>query len=125
MQALVACGWSMSRPKKAVASSRINGAKATNKGKIVSDKVAVLKVKLERNASKELSIGFETVLRAKLHKNVKYADELRAEEHLAAAAAVVRARYLPGVGPAADGGKAFEEARGILAAYQAAAHVEK
>ena len=60
------------------------------------------------------------MLRAQLHKNEKYLDELRAEEQLKAAAQVVRARYLPGCGPEKPGGMPCETARAILAAYQAA-----
>ena len=63
------------------------------------------------------SIGFEYAWRAKLHKNAKYIDEQRVEERLAAAAAVVRERYLPGVGPADDAGAALARARAILEAY--------
>ena len=65
-------------------------------------------------------VTFEKVLRAQLHKNEKYLDELRAEEQLGVAARVVRARYLPGCGPEKPGSMSCEVARAILAAYQAA-----
>ena len=109
----------MPRPKRGVARSRINGSKASNHGKIKAEPVAVIKpVYRARGAAG--GITFEKVLRAKLHKNEHYLDELRAEEQLRAAVRVVRARYLPGCGPEKPGGLTCEEARAILAAYQAA-----
>ena len=109
----------MPRPKKGVANSRRNGNKACNKGKIKAEPVAVIKpVYRARGAAG--GITFEKVMRAQLHKNEHYLDELRAEEQLQAAARVVRARYLPSCGPEKPGGMSCEAARAILAAYQAA-----
>ena len=112
----------MPRPKKGVASSRSNGSKASNKGKLKSEPVTIIKVVYGARGAAG-GITFERVLRAQLHKNEKYLDELRAEEQLNAAARVVRARYRPGCGPEnkeKPGGLTCEEARAILAAYQAA-----
>ena len=109
---------SMPKLKKHVAASRSNGSKASNKGKITAEKVAVLRVVTKGGGvAGPASIGFEYAWRAKLHKNAKYIDEQRVEERLAAAAAVVRERYLPGVGPADDAGAALARARAILEAY--------
>ena len=109
----------MPRPKKGVASSRSNGSKASNKGKLTSEAVTIIKTVYGARGAAG-GITFEKVLRAQLHKNEKYLDELRAEEQLNAAARVVRARYRPGCGPEKPGGLTCEEARAILAAYQAA-----
>ena len=99
----------MPRPKKGVARSRINGSKASNHGKIKAEPVAVIKpVYRARGAAG--GITFEKVMRAQLHKNEKYLDELRAEEELQLAARVVRARYLPGCGPEKPGGMPCEAA---------------
>ena len=110
---------SMPRPKKGVANSRSNGNKASNKGKLKSEPVAIIKTIYGARGAAG-SITFEKVLRTQLHKNEKYLDELRAEEQLNAAVRVVRARYLPGCGPEKPGGMSCEAARAILAAYQAA-----
>ena len=109
----------MPRPKKGVANSRRNGSKASNKGKIKAEPVSIIKpIYGARGAAG--GVTFEKVLRAQLHKNEKYLDEVRAEEQLSVAARVVRARYLPGCGPEKPGGMSCEVARAILAAYQAA-----
>ena len=110
---------SMPRPKKGTKRSRINGSKASNKGKLKSEPVAIININYGARGAAG-GITFEKVLRAQLHKNEKYLDELRAEEQLNAAARVVRARYRPGCGPEKPGGLTCEEARAILAAYQAA-----
>ena len=109
----------MGRPPKHVRGSRSNGSKASNKGKLTSEAVTIIKTVYGARGAAG-GITFEKVLRAQLHKNEKYLDELRAEEQLNAAARVVRARYRPGCGPEKPGGLTCEEARAILAAYQAA-----
>ena len=109
----------MPRPKKGVARSRINGSKASNKGKRKAEPVAIINVNYGARSAAG-GVTFEKVLRAQLHKNEKYLDEVRAEEQLSVAARVVRARYLPGCGPEKPGGMSCEMARAILAAYQAA-----
>ena len=109
----------MPRPKKGVARSRRNGSKASNKGKLKSEPVAIIKTVYGARGAAG-GITFEKVLRTQLHKKEKYLDELRAEEQLQVAACVVRARYLPGCGPEKPGGMSCEAARAILAAYQAA-----
>ena len=109
----------MSRPKKSTVARRRNGAKASNKGKITSGKVPVTIIK-KGTPTPGSSITFETVFRSKLHKKIKYSDELRAQQLLVAATEVVE-----GVG---QGKQASEEAaemsperaRGIIDAYRAA-----
>ena len=109
----------MGRAKKLVASARANGSKASNNGKLKSELVAIIRLVPDARSG-SAGVNFEKVFRAKLHKNTKYMDELRAEEQLKAAARVVRGRYLPGCGPEKPGGMSCEVARAILAAYQAA-----
>ena len=109
----------MPRPKKGVARSRNNGSKASNKGKRKAEPVAIININYGARRAAG-GVTFEKVLRAQLHKNEKYLDEVRAEEQLSVAARVVRARYLPGCGPEKPGGMSCEVARAILAAYQAA-----
>ena len=67
-----------------------------------------------------LDITFEKVLRAKLHKNVQYFDEWRAEKRLASASQLVRAAYLPGSKPDSDAASRVASARRWLQAYSAA-----
>ena len=110
---------SMPRPKKGTRRSRINGSKASNKGKLKSEPVAIININYGARSAAG-GITFEKVLRAQLHKNEKYLDELRAEEQLGVAARVVRARYLPGCGPDKPGSMSCEVARAILAAYREA-----
>ena len=102
----------MSRPKKSTVALRRNGAKASNKGKITSGKVAVTIIK-KGTPTPGSSITFETVFRSKLHKKIKYSDELRAQQLLVAATQVVE-----GVGqgkqvPEEAAGMSCERARGI------------
>ena len=85
----------MSRPGKRAKACRTNGSKASNKGKLSAELVAVIKVKYTVRGRSVL-VGFEKVFRARLHRNEKYLDEQRADEQLAAAARVVRECYLPG-----------------------------
>ena len=114
--AALAC---MGRVKKHVAASRGNGAKASNHGKLKSEPAAIIRAVLgERSGN--AGITFEKVFRAKLHKNTKYMDELRATALLERAAQVVRACYLPGYRPEKHGGMPCAEARAILAAFEAA-----
>ena len=112
----------MPRPTKSARRSRTNGSKASNKGKRKAEPVAIININYGARGAAG-GITFEKVLRAQLHKNEKYLDELSAEGRgaaLKAAARVVRARYRPGCGPEKPGGLTCEEARAILAAYQAA-----
>ena len=102
-----------------MANSRSNGSKASNKGKLKSEPVAIININYGARSAAG-GITFEKVLRAQLHKNEKYLDELRAEEQLGVAARVVRARYLPGCGPDKPGSMSCEVARAILAAYREA-----
>ena len=89
---------SMPRPRRGVANSRSNGSKASNKGKLKSEPIAIININYGAHSAAG-GITFKKVLRAQLHKHEKYLDELRAEEQLNVAARVVRARYLcPGVG---------------------------
>ena len=62
---------SMPRPKKGVANSRSNGNKASNKGKLKSEPVAIIKTIYGARGAAG-SITFEKVLRTQLHKNEKY-----------------------------------------------------
>ena len=81
-----------------MANSRSNGSKASNKGKLKSEPIAIININYGAHSAAG-GITFKKVLRAQLHKHEKYLDELRAEEQLNVAARVVRARYLcPGVG---------------------------
>ena len=114
----------MARPKKHIAASRINGGKATNKGKVTSAKVPVIVV---QNADPSLrsSISFEKVFRAKLPKNAKYFDELYAEELAARASQAVRDAENCGNGTGKGACIEPETARGILDAYQAATDATK
>ena len=88
--------------------------------KATSAKVPVIKVQNGGSPSLRSQITFEKVFRAKLHKNTKYMDELRAEALLERAARVIRACYLPGCRPEKDGGMSYEAARAILDAFEAA-----
>lgn len=110
---------SMPRPRRGEANSSSNGSKASNKGKLKSEPIAIININYGARSAAG-GITFKKVLRAQLHKHEKYLDELRAEEQLNVAARVVRARYLPGCGPEKPGGMPCEAARAILAAYQAA-----
>ena len=109
----------MPRPGKRAKACRTNGGKASNKGKLSAELVAVIKVKYTVRGRSVL-VGFEKVFRARLHRNEKYLDEQRADEQLAAAARVVRACYLPGHVQESDGGKACAAAHATLNAYEAA-----
>ena len=68
----------MPRPRKSVANSRSNGSKASNKGKIISTKIPVLCPKVQWRGGDPV-VTFETVFRAKLHKNEKYKEQVEAE----------------------------------------------
>ena len=68
---------SMPRPKTSVANSRSNGSKASNKGKIISTKIPVLCPKVQWRGGDPV-VTFETVFRAKLHKNEKYKEQVEA-----------------------------------------------
>ena len=109
----------MGRAKKHVASARANGSKASNNGKLKSELVAIIRLVPDARSG-SAGINFEKVFRAKLHKNTKYMDELRAEALLERAARVVRACYLPGCRPEKGDGMSCEAARGILDAFEAA-----
>ena len=109
----------MARPKKNIAASRKNGSKASNYGKIKAEPTVVFKESYVRNGA-ALDITFEKTLRAKLHKNVQYFDEWRAEQRLASASQLVRAAYLPGSKQTADAASRVASARSWLQAYSAA-----
>ena len=109
----------MGRAKKHVASARRNGSKASNNGKLKSELVAIIRLVPDARSG-SAGVNFEKVFRAKLHKNTKYMDELRAEALLERAARVIRACYLPGCRPEKDSGMSCEAARAILAAFEAA-----
>ena len=109
----------MARPKKNIAASRKNGSKALNYGKIKAEPTVVFKESYVRNGA-ALDITFEKTLRAKLHKNVQYFDEWRAEQRLASASQLVRAAYLPGSKQTADAASRVASARSWLQAYDAA-----
>ena len=109
----------MARPKKHIAASRKNGSTATNYGKIKAEPTVVFKESYVRNGA-ALDITFEKVLRAKLHKNVQYFDEWRAEQRLASASQLVRAAYLPGSKQDCDAASRVASARRWLQAYSAA-----
>ena len=106
----------MPRISKKVSASRRNGSKSENKGRVVAEKIAVLKMKFNNKDSGAERVAFEKVFRAKLPKGEKYLDEQRAEACVAAAAAIVRAAFCPGAEPAKDGGRALDNARRILTA---------
>ena len=109
----------MPRPPKHVRGSRVNGSKASNKGKLKSEPIEIIKpVFIVRGGTG--TVTFEKVLRAKLNKNAKYEDELKALAYVKDAAQVVRACYLPGHVPEKHPRVSCAEARAILAAYQAA-----
>ena len=108
----------MPRVSKKVAASKRNGSKAANKGRVVSEKVSVLQIKLINNNSGAKAVAFEKVYRAKLHKGEQYLDEQRAEARVAAAAAIVRAAFCPGAPAAKDGGRALAQAQTLLNAYR-------
>jgi hypothetical protein len=92
----------MGRVKKSKLASRANGAKATNKGKLVGGVPVVLRVDVPPSKKKGKrpaaapGITLTTVFRTKPHKNENYVDELRDAELLEAAARVVRKAYRPG-----------------------------
>ena len=109
----------MVRPKKHIAASRKNGSKATNYGKIKAEPTVVFKESYVRNGA-ALDVTFEKVLRAKLHKNVKYFDEWRAEQRLASASQLVRAAFLPGSKQDCAAASRVASARSWLQAYSAA-----
>ena len=109
----------MVRPKKHIAASRKNGSKATNYGKIKAEPTVVFKESYVRNGA-ALNVTFEKVLRAKLHKNVKYFDEWRAEQRLASASQLVRAAFLPGSKQDCAAASRVASARSWLQAYSAA-----
>ena len=67
-----------------------------------------------------LDVTFEKVLRAKLHKNVKYFDEWRAEQRLASASQLVRAAFLPGSKQDCAAASRVASARSWLQAYSEA-----
>ena len=115
----------MARPKKHVTASRINGGKATNKGKATSAKVPVIKVQNGGSPSLRSQITFEKVFRVKLHKNAKYFDEVYAEELAARASQAVRAAEKCGNGMGKGPCMEPETARSILDAYQAATDATK
>jgi len=69
---------SMPRPRKSVSNSRINGSKASNKGKIISTKIPVLCPKVQWRGGDPV-VTFETVFRVKIHKNEKYKEQVEAE----------------------------------------------
>jgi hypothetical protein len=58
--------------------SRSNGSKASNKGKIISTKIPVLCPKVQWRGGDPV-VTFETLFRAKLHKNEKYKEQVEAE----------------------------------------------
>ena len=109
----------MPRPKKAVANSRNNGSKASNKGKIVAEKIRVLRPKV-KYIDGQVVIAFEPVLRAKLHKNEKYGEQVEAEGWVAEAARVVQDVSRGVQSAPKHHGLSYDEARGILASYQEA-----
>lgn len=72
----------MARPSKAKQRSRMNGAKASNAGKVVSEPARFVvmvndSILEQKSGSGEPSGGveFKVVSRAKLHRNVLYGDE--------------------------------------------------
>ena len=107
----------MPRISKKVSASRRNGSKSANKGRVVAEKIAVLKMKFSNKDSGAEAVAFEKVFRTKLQKGEKYLDEERAEACVAAAADVVRAALCPGAEAANDGGQALAQARMIMDAY--------
>ena len=114
----------MGRPKKSVAASRSNGAKASNKGKVVSAKIPVICPKVQwKNGSAQIS--FETQLRAKLHKKAKYRDEADSARWVAEARWVVQQVERGNMSAKSDDGMSYDEARGIVASYQAATAAAK
>ena len=108
----------MPRPPKHVRGSRGNGSKASNKGKLKSEPVEIVKPVFKVRGGTG-TVDFEKVLRAKLNKNAKYEDELNALAYVKDAAQVVRVCYLPGHVPEKRPRVSCAEARAILAAYQA------
>ena len=108
----------MARPKKNIAASRKNGS-TSNYGKIKAEPTVVFKESYVRNGA-ALDITFEKTLRAKLHKNVQYFDEWRAEQRLASASQLVRAAYLPGSKQDCDAASRVASTRSWLQAYDAA-----
>ena len=72
----------MPRPRKSVANSRSNGSRASNKGKIISTILDESPRPLPQGAvwrGGDPVVTFETVFRAKLHKNEKYKEQVEAE----------------------------------------------
>ena len=109
----------MPRPKKSAAASRKNGGKATNKGNITSAKVTIL-VPQEQWRKGAKTVKFEKVLRAKLQKGMKYAEEVRCSMLVSEAEMVVKEVGLGRDDVEEWAGLSLHEARGILAAFQAA-----
>ena len=110
----------------------MNGAKATNKGKIVSKPSSFVvmvndSILEQKSGSSEPSGGveFKVISRAKLHRNVLYGDEAWAKEQIARAAGVMRARYRPGCSPERPGLMSVATARAILSAYAVATSDEE
>ena len=119
----------MARPSKAKVRSRMNGAKASNKGKVVSEPAhfvvmvddSILEQKSSRGRGEPSGgVEFKVISRAKLHKNVLYGDEAWAKEQMARAAGVMRARYRPGCSPERPGLMSVATARAVLSAYAVA-----
>ena len=77
---------------------------------IKAEPTVVFKESYVRNGA-ALDITFEKVARAKLHKNVQYFDEWRAEKRLASASQLVRAACLPGSKPDCDAASRVASAR--------------
>ena len=130
--ALLEASAAMARPSKAKTRSRMNGAKATNKGKIVSKPSSFVvmvndSILEQKSGSSEPSGGveFKVISRAKLHRNVLYGDEAWAKEQIARAAGVMRARYRPGCSPERPGLMSVATARAILSAYAVATSDEE
>ena len=109
----------MPKLTKAQKASRLNGSMASNKGKIVADKVKVIICKSRWNRG-ALEYTFESVLRAKLHKKELYADEARALNVVKEAEQTVQLFEKDPLGAADSAGQSLEEARSTLAAFRAA-----
>jgi hypothetical protein len=108
----------MGRPGKRAKASKANGSMASNAGKIASERTTVIRAVFDNRKAK-YGWYFEKVLRAKLHKNERYADELKAQELLLAAEWAVVAADLPTSGQEHVAGMQCEVAQAILAAFDA------
>ena len=109
----------MPRPRKSVANSRSNGSKASNKGKIISTKIPVLCPKVQWRGGDPV-VTFETVFRAKLHKNEKYKEQVEAETWAADAEKVAQDADRGVHVPDECDFMSVSAARSILKAYQEA-----